>query len=180
MFNVKCQVMKKVLILVFISAVFTAYGQPNKGSIPKVSGVRVTYVSESNKLPFFEVVTHEKISIARPLDEAMPFDSVSINYATREIESVSVAESGDTAWARKSFQYPNYKIKKRDVIVCGWKCALYKVRIKSDTIEIWATDNVGFNGTPAPQYGIVDGLVLRVARNKEIIFDADYVQRLID
>lgn len=175
--------MKKALILVFISAIFiastfTAQGQPNRG-VPKVSGVRVTYVS-GGQVPFFEVVTHGKLSVARPLDEAIPFDSISINYAKMEIKSFSVAESGDTILSRKSFEYPKYKVKKRDVIVCGWKCVLYKARIKSDTIEIWATDNVGFNGTPAPQYGVVNGLVLRIARNKKNIFEAEYVQRLID
>lgn len=61
-----------------------------------------------------------------------------------------------------------------------WECSVYKVVGGSENIEIWATNTLGFWGTPLPEYGCPKGeLVLRVYKDGEMILDATKTNRII-
>ncbi len=59
----------------------------------------------------------------------------------------------------------------------SWDVSIY--RSLDGRVEIWATQNLGPHGTPAPEYGVVDGIVLRVVVDGVTIIDATSLERSI-
>lgn len=47
----------------------------------------------------------------------------------------------------------------------GLKCKVVRTVVRSNTMEVWYTDNLPFRGTPQPEVGVPNGLVLKVIRN---------------
>lgn len=146
--------------------------------MPRVTGVRVTYNSAEQLEPFFEVLTFDKVSLSKPLGNKETITTVYTNFATMQQGSITVLSSGDSISSRSDFKYAKYKVVGNEM-VCGWNCVKYRASTKGKLVEIWATDNIGFNGTPAPEYGVINGLVLKVAVNGNVSFNATYVDRLI-
>jgi hypothetical protein len=60
----------------------------------------------------------------------------------------------------------------------GLPCAVYRTSINSNTIDIWATTSVAFKGTPQPNVGVPEGLVLRVVRNGDTVQEATTITPL--
>jgi hypothetical protein len=60
----------------------------------------------------------------------------------------------------------------------GLPCAVYRTSINSNTIDIWATTAVAFKGTPQPNVGVPEGLVLRVVRNGDTVQEATTITPL--
>jgi hypothetical protein len=50
-------------------------------------------------------------------------------------------------------------------IILGYNCKKVKTSVRSNSIDIWYTTELGVKGTPSMGSGIPDGLVLRMVRN---------------
>ncbi|HEY3389875.1 MAG TPA: hypothetical protein VGK38_09910, partial [Prolixibacteraceae bacterium] len=49
--------------------------------------------------------------------------------------------------------------------ILGYRCKKVKTSLRSNSIDIWYTAELGVKGTPSMAYGIPDGLVLKIVRN---------------
>lgn len=54
----------------------------------------------------------------------------------------------------------------------GLNCKIVRASIRSNTIEVWYTNDLPFRGTPQTNVGVPDGLVLRVIRNGDSVQEA--------
>ena len=54
----------------------------------------------------------------------------------------------------------------------GLNCTVVRTSVRSNTIEIWYTNDIAFRGTPQPNMGVPNGLVLRVVRNGDTVQEA--------
>ena len=55
--------------------------------------------------------------------------------------------------------------------VLGYPCTKYKTSINSNTIEVWMTDKSGFEATPMPGLGRLNGMMVRCMRNGIYVTD---------
>ena len=55
--------------------------------------------------------------------------------------------------------------------VLGFPCTKYKTSINSNTIEVWMTDQQGYEATPMPGLGRLPGLMVRCMRNGIYVTD---------
>ena len=60
--------------------------------------------------------------------------------------------------------------------VLGYDCQKYKTSINSNTIEVWMTESLGFDATPMPGLGRLNGVMVRCMRNGSYITDLDEVK----
>lgn len=56
--------------------------------------------------------------------------------------------------------------------VLGLNCKVVRTIINSNTIDVWYTNDLKFRGTPQPNTGVPDGLVLKVVRNGDMVQEA--------
>ena len=69
--------------------------------------------------------------------------------------------------------YSHYPLTDNDVVfsdeghekLLGYDCTKYKTSINSNTIEVWMTENLGFEATPMPGLGRLKGVMVRCLRN---------------
>ena len=54
----------------------------------------------------------------------------------------------------------------------GLNCKILRTSIKSNTIEVWYTNDIPFRGTPQANVGVPDGLVLKTVRNGDSVMEA--------
>lgn len=62
-------------------------------------------------------------------------------------------------------EYPVLTETGETAVILGYNCKHLKTSLRSNSIDIWYTTELGMKGTPAMAYGIPDGLVLKVVRN---------------
>ena len=58
----------------------------------------------------------------------------------------------------------------------GYNCTKYKTSINSNTIEVWMTESLGFEATPLPGLGYLQGVMVRCTRNGSYITDLETVK----
>ncbi len=61
--------------------------------------------------------------------------------------------------------------------VLGYPCTKYKTSINSNTIEVWMTDKLGFEATPKPGLGRLNGVMVRCMRNGIYVTDLKTVKK---
>lgn len=61
--------------------------------------------------------------------------------------------------------------------VLGYSCTKYKTSINSNTIEIWMTEKFGFDATPMPGLGKLNGVMVRCARNGSYLTDLTEIKK---
>lgn len=61
--------------------------------------------------------------------------------------------------------YPPLEETPETEVILGYLCKKARTSLRSNSIDIWYTTELGVKGTPAMAYGIPDGLVLKVIRN---------------
>jgi hypothetical protein len=61
--------------------------------------------------------------------------------------------------------------------VLGYPCTKYKTSINSNTIEVWMTDKLGFDATPMPGLGRLNGVMVRCMRNGNYVTDLKTVKK---
>lgn len=62
-------------------------------------------------------------------------------------------------------EYPVLTETGETAVILGYNCKHLKTSLRSNSIDIWVTAELGVKGTPVMAYGIPDGLVLKVVRN---------------
>jgi len=62
-------------------------------------------------------------------------------------------------------EYPKLEESSETAVILGYQCKKIKTSLRSNSIDIWYTTELGVKGTPAMAYGIPDGLVLKIVRN---------------
>lgn len=62
-------------------------------------------------------------------------------------------------------EYPEIEETTTTEKILGYTCKKVKASLRSNSIEIWYTNELEVKGTPLMSHGIVDGLVLKVVRN---------------
>lgn len=81
--------------------------------------------------------------------------------------------------------YSSYPMNDNDVVfsnegkekVLGYPCTKYKTSINSNTIEIWMTEKTGFDATPLPQLGRLQGVMVRCMRNGTYVTDLKEIKK---
>ena len=61
--------------------------------------------------------------------------------------------------------------------VLGYPCTKYKTSINSNTIEVWMTNKLGFEATPMPGLGRLQGTMVRCMRNGIYVTDLKSVKK---
>ena len=80
--------------------------------------------------------------------------------------------------------YSSYPLSDNDVVfseegvekLFGYDCKKYKTSINSNTIEVWMTESLGFEATPMPGLGRLNGVMVRCMRNGSYITDLTEVK----
>ena len=62
-------------------------------------------------------------------------------------------------------EYPILDETNETAIILGYNCKHLKTSLRSNSIDIWYTTELGVKGTPAMAYGIPNGLILKIVRN---------------
>ena len=61
-------------------------------------------------------------------------------------------------------------------MLLGYDCTKYTTSINSNTIEVWMTESLGFEATPMPGLGRLQGVMVRCMRNGSYITDLEEVK----
>ncbi|MBR3492009.1 MAG: DUF4412 domain-containing protein [Bacteroidales bacterium] len=80
--------------------------------------------------------------------------------------------------------YSSYSLTDNDVVfnkegkekLLGYDCTKYTTSINSNAIEVWMTEGLGFEATPMPGLGRLQGVMVRCMRNGSYITDLDEVK----
>ena len=80
--------------------------------------------------------------------------------------------------------YSSYPFTDNDVVfseegsenMLGYDCKKFKTSINSNTIEVWMTESLGFEATPMPGLGRLNGVMVRCMRNGSYITDLKEVK----
>ena len=80
--------------------------------------------------------------------------------------------------------YSSYSLTDNDVVfnkegkekLLGYNCTKYTTSINSNTIEVWMTESLGFEATPMPGLGRLQGVMVRCMRNGSYITDLEEVK----
>lgn len=101
-----------------------------------------------------------------------------IDYATNETYRLAVLPNGEVISSMSPFEYGKGLTFQKDGSVLGLPCKVAKAVINSNGIEIWYTTSLPFKGTPQPNVGVPEGLVLKVVRNGDTVQEATSITGL--
>lgn len=107
---------------------------------------------------------------ARPTSSG--FEKQYVDYSSLKNYSVANLPNGKTISYETPFEIGKNLKELRKENYLGLECTVYRTIINSNTIDIWATTQLPFEGTPQPAVGIPQGIVLRVVRNGDSIQEA--------
>lgn len=164
-----------ITLLFATSASASAQSQPLRGA-PRVSSARITYFQSYNGKKTDSSITllcSGKQSVATISD----FEKIFIDYDSSLYFSSATLPSGEVITTRTPYKInDNLTVMGTDTIL-SWPCTKYRTTINSNTIEIWATTALGFDGTFQPQSGVPEGVVLKIARNGNSIIQVEHITR---
>ncbi len=98
-------------------------------------------------------------------------NSTYVDYATDSI--FSILQYPDVSYYT-SYPFSNASVTfdyKGEEKVLGYPCKKYVTSINSNTIEVWMTDKMKYQATPIPNLGRLEGVMVRCARNGNILTD---------
>lgn len=101
-----------------------------------------------------------------------------VDYATDKSYRLALLPDGETISAVTPFEIGKNMTEVRREKYLGLDCKVLRTSINSNTIEIWCTNTIPFRGTPQPNVGVPDGLVLRVVRNGDSFQEATDIRPL--
>ena len=169
--------MKRLIINLFaLLCSGLAFGQHNLTYQSYAKGV-----AEQDTTYVRIVENHNRLKICNVTDyqsDPIPGHSESVTYVDYSLDSVySLLQFSDESY------YSAYAFSDNDVIfseegtekVLGYKCKKFKTSINSNTIEVWMTESLGFEATPMPGLGRLNGVMVRCARNGSYITDLKQV-----
>lgn len=95
-----------------------------------------------------------------------PKEAGYFDFTKRKTYQVADLADGSRIYTEKDFsEYPEITCTEETDKILGYTCKKATAVLRSNSIEIWFTTELDVRGTPMMNYGIVDGLVLKVVRN---------------
>jgi len=89
-----------------------------------------------------------------------------IDFSQKKTFQVARFSDGKMIHTTMAFsEYPVLTESSETAVILGYTCKHLKTSLRSNSIDIWYTTELGVKGTPSMAYGIADGLVLKVVRN---------------
>jgi hypothetical protein len=105
-------------------------------------------------------------SDARKLLPSVAKETSYVDYAAQKTYQVAQFSDGKTINTPTKFsEYPVLTETGETAVILGYNCKHVKTSLRSNSIDIWYTTDLGLKGTPSMAYGLPDGLVLKVVRN---------------
>jgi hypothetical protein len=158
-----------LLTIIFLSINFTLLFAQQKKKLTPGEGV-VTYSFRSNGKEikgaplqlFFRNNMAHLLSGNNPEKKEAQF----IDYNNNVTWQILTAKNGSRYALKIPFsQYEKAELTGDTASILGYKCKKAKVIIRSNTIEIWFTDNLPLKGTPSLGIAPGLGLILKTVRN---------------
>ena len=167
----------------------SAYAQVSPKKFKKAKGIEETYQNRyKGKVRPGEMimkVSGDQVSLEsvmpkfdrKPADDGRPEYNLPVtksymDYAANEYYRWAELPSGEIISSATAYE------KDKDLKVIGQEkylglnCTVVRTSVRSNTIEIWYTNDIAFRGTPQPNMGVPNGLVLRVVRNGDTVQEA--------
>jgi len=130
-----------------------------------------------------------KMVIARELSGKM--DGLPDIHSMKLPESVTYADYSKKEWY-KTETFPDSsvyttvgKMKATDDFsfiamdsVLNMQCRHVRTSVNSNSIDIWYSDQYSVKGSPQPELGMIDGIVLKIARNGRVLLSAMSIEKL--
>lgn len=166
--------MKTLTIIAAILLSSTLHAQ----KAAKVTGLNVNYkghqllrvVGKESELSKTEMVPRKE-------RQPSPTEYTLVDYNKMTYYQMAILPNNDTITVETPFEYnKNLKVIRTEQFL-GRECTVAQTSVNSNTIEIWYTNNLGFNGTPMPAWGIPNGLVLKVVRNGSATYEAESINQ---
>jgi hypothetical protein len=155
-------------------AVEVTYQSSYKGKVSP-NGMKLTIVGERGVLSTVDLSDQlpkddASKSSARP--NSTPFAKTFLDYSENRSLRRAELPSGEVISTSTPFEIgKNLKVLREETYL-GLPCTVYRTSVNSNTIDIWATTAVSYKGTPQPNVGVPEGLVLRVVRNGDTVQEA--------
>lgn len=183
-----------ILALLMATTIGGAFSQTRRQTVSKVVGVDVQYINGGNddkKAPKPSVLLTIRgnqsavLPIERTRDKAakgaiqpfkFPTTYTYVDLGKMKQYVLSPLPTGDTISAVTPAITDNLKSLGTEKIA-GWNCEHIQKSINSNTIDIWYTPDLGFRGSPMPSWGIPEGVVLKIARNGNVMLEAVNVRQ---
>lgn len=134
-------------------------------TVMNVSGDEVAIDSRFNR-PEGEEAREERPGRKQPVTKTF------INYSNDKIYRWAELPDGKTISSVNAFRIDSTMKEVGKEKYLGLDCTVMRTIINSNTIDIWFTTAIPFRGTPQPNVGVPDGLVLRVIRNGDSVQEA--------
>jgi hypothetical protein len=169
--------MKRISLIIALFWAGTAFGQHLLTYQTYVKGVAkqdttTTQVIENTKC--LKIRTEEK-KLSNPIPGYAESNTY-VDYAHDSIYNILDYSDGKyyTAYpmTNKSIVYTEEGKEK----LLGYNCTKYKTSINSNTIEVWMTEDLGFEATPLPGLGHLKGAMVRYKRNGDYVTDLSEVK----
>ena len=171
--------MKKTLFSL-IAALFvgTTFGQHALTYQSYTKGVEdgdTTLVSVLENADCLKITTLDK-----EIKHSIPGYVESVSYVSYAQDSVFTVLQYPDGCYYSSYPFTNKEVtfdKVGQEKILGYPCTKYKTSINSNTIEVWMTDKLGFEATPMPGLGRLDGVMVRCTRNGNYVTDLKTVKK---
>ena len=118
-------------------------------------------------------------SDSRKLLPTLAKETSYIDFTQMKTFQVALFSDGKMINSQMSFsEYPVLEPTNETAVILGYNCRRVKTSLRSNSIDIWYTTELGVKGSPSMAYGIPDGLVLKVVRNGNYEIVATEVKQL--
>lgn len=111
----------------------------------------------------------------RPLDRS-PHQFQYLDFGENCSYRLAQLPNGQTISTTEKFELDKGFTPAGEDTYLGLTCKKVRTVLRSNTIEVWYTTDLPFRGTPQPNVGVPDGLVLKVVRNGNSIQAATRIQ----
>lgn len=89
-----------------------------------------------------------------------------VDYLGLNTYQIARFSDGKSIYTSQPFsKYPVLTDAKDSAVILGYSCKHLKTTLRSNTVDIWYTTDLGVKGTPSMGYGLPEGLVLKIVRN---------------
>jgi hypothetical protein len=103
---------------------------------------------------------------SRKLLPTVAIETSYVDYVAMKTYQLAVFSDGRKINTSALFsEYPELTETGKTDLILGYNCRHLKTSVRSNSIDIWYTTDLGVNGTPSMGYGLPKGLVLKIVRN---------------
>ena len=176
--------MKKICFTLLCIATFVgAQAQNYAKKLKKAQGIEVVYQTvykdevRPNDGKVMSITGDEmRLSAATPAadndTDGTLIQNSYIDYSRRCSYRWAQLPNGEKVYSVTPFEYGEGFTEVGEDTYLGLRCKIVRTILRSNTIDVWYTNDLAFRGTPQAGVGVPDGLVLRVIRNKDMIQQA--------